>query len=580
VDRRLLVLAVSSVAAVAAPCGARAASEPPGIVASAYAGSSEFTDLGAAAAGGRVGVAITLRYRNAAELAQLVTLQADPASPLYRHWLSNAQFNERYAPAATDYARTLGVLRANGFSIAQTYANRTVVDAVGTVGSAERLFATTIHQFRQTGGIEAIANVTPAVAPASLRGLVFAVSGLDTRPRLKADYAPLPPSALAPASADRVGPPLRGPVSSITNASGFGPYAFAQAYNFPEQHAAIDGSGRSAGIVIDADFLDSDLRFFLKYFKITRPGSAETRRVLVDGGPPPGLADPDSLETTLDVETIVSSAPGVNLYVYEFPTFSNLQFVTDAYNQVVSDNVVDTANSSFGGCERQLIHDARAWDQIALQGAAKGITFHASSGDRGAAACERGVNSVEAPASGDYFTAVGGTSLTVDEHGHYVSETVWDTRKVEGTGGGVSVVFPLPPWQVGIPNIISTGRNLPDISFDADPSTGVAFYYGGSWDTPYDPLGGTSLSSPLFGGSLSEVNQYEGGRSGLAARRLYEFFTAHGYQNPRGATLFHAITSGCNRVNGRPGYCANGSYSQATGIGSPDVWNDLTAVTR
>jgi subtilase family serine protease len=572
-NRRFHILATLAIASLgAAP--ASAANEPSGLVAYPAALAAGVTDLGAAPPGTPVRLALTLRYRNAAELAHLVAAQSDPASPLYRHWLTNAQFNDRYAPAPSDYARAMTVLRANGFAVAQTYANRTVLDVTGSVGTAERFFSTSLHGVR-TATTTAIANVTSATIPASLRDVVFAASGLSTLQTVGPDYATIPPSTVAPSAADRVGPPLRGPVSSVTDVSGFGPYAFAQAYDFPEQHAPVDGSGRTAGIVIDADFLDTDLDFFLKYFHISRPNGARTHRVLVDGGPPPGLASGDSIETTLDVETIVAGAPGANLYVYEFPSFQSDAFITDAYALVDSDDIVDTANSSFGGCERAQRRDDEAWDQLAMQGAAKGITFHASSGDRGAAACEVGVNSVEAPASGAYFTAIGGTSLTVDAHGHDVSETVWDTRKIEGTGGGVSVVFPLPSWQVGVPNVITSGRNIPDISFDADPYTGTAFYYGSSWDTPYDPLGGTSLSSPLFGAALTEIDQYENGRTGLAGAQLYAFFAANGYENKKGLTLFNAISVGCNRVNGRPGYCANGSYSQATGVGSPEVWDDL-----
>ena len=84
--------------------------------------------------------------------------------------------------------------------------------------------------------------------------------------------------------------------------------------------------------MIDADFVDSDLSGFLADFNVVRTGPA-TNRIKIDGGPPGGDGSPDSLETSLDVETIVSNAPGTALSVYEFPSFNNLQYITDAYTQ-------------------------------------------------------------------------------------------------------------------------------------------------------------------------------------------------------------------------------------------------------
>jgi kumamolisin len=533
-------------------------------------------DLGHAPANGRVEIALTLNYRNEELLERLVELQADRNSPLFGHFLTNAQFNASFAPTSADYQRVATALRNGGFRVTQTYPNATVIDAEGTVAAANRFFATDIHAVRQPGGDIRYANATPAHEPAALRGMLSAVSGLHTLTLNRTDLATMPPHS-GGVSPDAAGPPLRGPVSSVTGAAGYGPLAFSQGYLFPEQFKsstgkAYDGTGRASGVVIDADFLDSDLSTFLTYFKVTRTGPA-TVRVPIDGGPPSGDKSGDSLETTLDVESVVSNAPGTALYVYEFPSFSSNKYITDAYNKVVSDNLVDTANSSFGGCETGQVSDAKAWDKIALQGASKGITFHASSGDAGANVCGTGKDAVSAPASGPHFVAVGGTSLKVSTKGAWSSEVAWNSDG-GATGGGVSKVFALPTWQKSVPGIIATGRNLPDVSLDADPSTGAAFYYGGSWNTAYDPLGGTSLASPLFGAALTEEDQYVGARAGLEGKILYAQLASKGYVSSGGVTYFHDITSGCNKLGGAPGFCAVKGYDQATGIGSA-VWYDL-----
>src|SRR4029077_20288214 len=95
---------------------------------------------------------------------------------------------------------------------------------------------------------------------------------------------------------------------------GYGPLAFIRSYDLPASNG-FTGTGHASGVATDADCLDSDLNSFLSYFRIHRTGPA-TKRVLVDGGPAPGNG-PDSIETALDVEQIVSIAPGTALYVYE-----------------------------------------------------------------------------------------------------------------------------------------------------------------------------------------------------------------------------------------------------------------------
>jgi len=533
-------------------------------------------DLGRAPAAAPVSIAVTLNYRNELELEQLVTLQSDPASPLFRQFLSSAEFNAAYAPSNADYQRVVATLQSAGFHIAQTYANNTVVDAVGTVASANALFATEIHSVNQRGYGLRLANVLPARLPASLNGIVEGVTGLQTLTLVKPAYAFARRGSAAVAPAP-LGSSLYGPVSTVTGFAGFGPLAFLKGYDFPAVHTVngktYDGAGRTSGVVIDADFLDSDLAAYLSYFHVMRTGP-KTVRIKVDGGPPGGDGSSDSLETTLDVEALVSTSPGTKLYVYEMPSFNSDQYITDAYNKVVSDNLVDTANSSFGGCETGDPSGAKTWDHIATQGAAKGITFHASTGDFGSDECSFGANTVSMPASGPHFAAIGGTSLRVDSTGQHVSETAWNSDGFNATGGGVSQLFALPSWQSTVPGVIRRGRNLPDVSFDADPNTGMALYYRGTWNSNYNPSGGTSLSSPLYGSALTEVNQFEGGRSGLAAVAAYRVFARNGYSRPKYGALFHDITAGCNATTSA-GYCAKKGYDQATGIGSIVWWHFL-----
>ena len=174
-----------------------------------------------------------------------------------------------------------------------------------------------------------------------------------------------------------------------------------------------------------------------------------------------------------------------------------------------------------------------------------------------AAACAR-----TAPASSPYVVAVGGTALTVGTGGIWAAEAAW-----VGGGGGISTMFGLPAWQAGVPGSVNRGRNSPDVALDADPYTGFALYFTGTWNTQYNPLGGTSLSSPIFGAAVTEIDQMKNGRSGLLGSALYGILKNQGYGS--GATAnFHDITQGNNGV-----YYAAPGYDLSTGIGSIDAWN-------
>ena len=136
-------------------------------------------DLGRAAAAAPVTVAVTLAYRHERELEALTRQQADPGSPLYRHYLSNEQFNAYFAPSAADYERTALALGRAGFRVSRTFANRTVLDAVAPAAAAERYFKTEIHAVVQAGVGRRYANVRPAIVPTELRATVASVSGLS-----------------------------------------------------------------------------------------------------------------------------------------------------------------------------------------------------------------------------------------------------------------------------------------------------------------------------------------------------------------------------------------------------------------
>jgi subtilase family serine protease len=240
--------------------------------------------------------------------------------------------------------------------------------------------------------------------------------------------------------------------------------------------------------------------------------------------------------------------------------------------------------------------------------------------------------SVDYPASDTAITAAGGTTLAgVQENCLNAActapfyrvdvphERVWGWDYLEGYykvafgcdtpiacgifsaggGGGVSTLFKAPWYQVGLPGIQLSqpdqifkagedfiaadgivelyyplpshypGRNVPDVSFNADPYTGYVVYYTssatgfgieGGW-------GGTSFVGPQLNGVSALLGEYLHGRIGLLNYALYA--VAHSDRAYRGPTPpLHAIAYGDNWF-----YHGSNGYNPAAGLGTIDVAN-------
>lgn len=161
-----------------------------------------------------------------------------------------------------------------------------------------------------------------------------------------------------------------------------------------------------------------------------------------------------------------------------------------------------------------------------------------------------------------------------------------------GGGGGVSVFWQEPLYQLftsGIrrsepnqsliyyggstPQTIFTlpanfaGRNLPDISLNADPETGYSLV--DSVDFPpsgvADFYGGTSFVAPQLNGITALLRQSNGHRIGLWNPQVYQLQSFFGYGM---FSSFNNITAGDNwYYYGIPG------YAPAAGIGTLNVTN-------
>ena len=196
---------------------------------------------------------------------------------------------------------------------------------------------------------------------------------------------------------------------------------------------------------------------------------------------------------------------------------------------------------------------------------------------------------VSDPASQPYVTAVGGTSVTA--LGPAPTEAVWNDQLhySEGAGGGgISQTFSMPAYQQalgavsgssGLPCAISSGdcREVPDVSADADPSTGYVIYDSVN-NLGWNALGGTSGAAPLWAAVLAVDDSANGNTAGYGALNPALYLLA---QQSAG-TYLNDVTSGNNDYNATGGgsYPAMTGYDMATGLGTPIASQLAAGLTR
>ena len=302
-------------------------------------------------------------------------------------------------------------------------------------------------------------------------------------------------------------------------------------------------------------------------------------------------------ETELDVQIIHAIAPDAGIVVLTSPvsetegTIGLPQFL-QLEQYAISHHLGNIVSQSWGASEVTLKDAAgqqeiQKWNTFYEQSTLhQGMTYLSSSGDNGAtdytdlqATKLSPTATTSFPADEPWVTSVGGTSVV--RNGSTIQESVWNSNGGAG-GGGFSNFFPTPSFQQTLPASVqgqlNHRRGVPDVSADADPSTGLAIYFGGQWQL----AGGTSAAAPLWAGLMAIANQMAGHPLGFINTALYKLANSSRY-----AQDFHDITSGSNTYNGKgvdvQGYSATQGWDAASGLGTPDAQNllpDLIAALK
>jgi subtilase family serine protease len=541
---------------------------------------------------------------------------SSPKSALFRHYLTPAQFRQKFAPKQGAVGAVKTWLKSQGFTIVYTPANNRFVSVEGTLAQASRAFGTTFNIYKVRGR-NVRSQSGPLTIPTSLAPIVNGVIGLDESDafvnlNIQVDKQALPTAGFrnSPPLSDFFGDQLS-PYNKPTGFTalsgtkapwvirGQTPDTLKSVYNLGDTY---DGTGTTVAI-IDA-FASPTILHDVNQWSTNRGIPTMTNGQLSQVVPP-GIyrraenkqMDPRGwwTEETLDVEAVHGMAPGARIVFVGAP--NNRRDLDAAINHVVDNRLATIVSNSWGYATELLPPGfVIAVHSMLVQAAIEGIGVYFSSGDSGDESSRFGFATAEFPVSDPWVTAVGGTSLGVDENGDRVYETGWGVSNYScnqtthacakvawtgGSGGGTSLVFGKPWYQSALSG---SGRHVPDVAADGDSNTGYLFgltqlFPDGVYYSEYR-IGGTSLSVQLFAGMMALAQDRCNCVIGFANPWFYSHTSAfHDIGSVKTAQARRNYVNNVNTASGTADFLRttddySGSPSQHTGTG----WDNVTGL--
>ncbi len=322
--------------------------------------------------------------------------------------------------------------------------------------------------------------------------------------------------------------------------SGYNPTDLLSAYALASA-AATNGTGQTVAIVdaYDDPNAESDLGVYRSQFGLAACTTANGcfRKVNQTGGTSyPSANQGWAEEISLDLDMVSAICPNCHILLVEASSNSDANLYR-AENEAATLAATQISNSWSGGEYSGETSDSSTYFNH------PSIAITAATGDSGYSA------GTQFPASSQYVTAVGGTSLSkASGTSRGWSETAWS-----GAGSGCSAYITKPSWQTdsGCPK-----RTEADVSAVADPSTGVSVYdtYG---DNGWLVFGGTSVATPIIASYYALVGTGAGDDS---AHYVYQH-----------STWLNDVTAGSTGSCSGSYLCtAETGYDGPTGLGTPN----------
>lgn len=501
--------------------------------------------VGLLPAGRVMSLDVVLPLRDSAGLDRFLEEVYDPNSPSYRHFLTVAQFTERFGPTAGEYENVVRYLKAHGFAVVGGTRDGMDIQIRGPVSAVESAFHVSMRTYQHP--TENRTFYGPDREPTTnLPVQLWHVSGLD-------NYSiPHPLYVKRSDYAKAHGISAEAVVSHAT--TGSGPSASFLGSDMRAAYyggTALTGAGQNLGLF---EYEGTDLADLNTYYANVHQTNKVPVTLLSVDGTSTSCVDSraggrcDDTEQTLDMTQALGMAPGLaSLVMYIGSTDTAIISSMTTHNPLPK-----TIGCSWGWTPA----DPSTLDPYFKKMAAQGQNFFAASGDSSTWSRRN-----EAwPADDAYVVSVGGTDLvTASAGGAWKSETAW-----ADSGGGISPdSIAIPSWQQ-LSGVITTAnkgsktlRNGPDVSANAN----FTFYTCSDQTTCLaNDYGGTSFAAPMWAGYIALVNQqlaaHGDGTIGFINPTIYAQNVTSSY-----GTDFHDITSG-----------KSGSYSAVTGFDLVTGW--------
>jgi hypothetical protein len=594
-----VLAAFSAIAAFSAPSNAQAV--VPSGLAALHQSANPFPPthslaLGPLSSSTDLHVDVTLKLPDPSAVTSFIASLSDRHSANFHHFLRSGQFGQLFGPPLSEVAAVDAVLRSDGLHPGQVPSNRLSIPLTAPASVLDRAFHVSLMDYRLPNGRTAFTTLSPPSISASVAADIQGVIGLsdlivaeNSAIRSSVVRGGNPSGKLAAKQATAAPTPCAAATAAADSYGSYTADQLASYYGFDPLYSLGDfGQGVNVALVEFEPDLPSDIAAYQACYGT----NATVNYIPVDGGVGSGTG---TGEAALDIEDVIGLAPLSTIDVYSAAQGD----VYDDYSAIVNADTDQVVSISWGSCELDDgIAAVQSENAVFDQAATQGQTVFAAAGDNGSTDCygDKGTTngstpSVLDPAGQPYVIGVGGTSLVAN------SETVWNDSTDSGGagGGGVSAAWCMPSYQdkSKIPGLISSYsesdptdcgstdsymREVPDVSADADASTGYTVYYTGTKQlvTGWGPTGGTSAAAPLWAAAAALIDSspfcadYGSGDAGVQPAGLYTIAT---WASTYYGLAFNDITTGNNDYtpSGYSGglYPATVGYDMASGLGSP-----------
>ncbi len=592
-------------------------------------------DMGRVNAGTKIR-GVTMYFKPTAEqksdLDALVKAQQTPGSSNYHKWLSPEEYASRFGLSDNDLAKVQSWLEQQGFSVDRVANSHNSISFSGTIAQVEAAFQTEIHNYNIDDQTH-FANATPISVPAALSGIVLSVRNLD-------DFRPKPHVRIRPAQSSKVSPNFTSSQSGdhyLTPKDVATIYDINAVFNagYTGTGQSIAVVGQSEISVSDIENFQSAAGLTVKDPTLVLVPGTGTAAVS-SGDEAESDLDLEYSGGIAKGATIYLVYVGNNS---NYSVWDSLQFAVDTkIAQIISMSYggcePDLSSSDYSTLEAIMEQGASQGQSVIVSsGDAGSSACYADLTSNATPTSTEEELAVNYPASSAYVTAMGGTEFPADDVSSsnttywesasssdvvstaksYIPEQVWNDDSatvgandgaeyaLSSGGGGTSTLTARPSWQSGVTGIPSGNyRLVPDISLDSSPNNAGYLYCSsdstatgitgscssGFRDSSEEYLtvaGGTSFAAPIFAGMLALINQKENSTGqGLINSTLYTLAA----NSTTYASAFHDITSGSNECTAGSSYCSSAGeseypattgYDEASGLGSVDLYNLLSA---